>query len=89
MIYRQERWEDILNKLKNGDDYGIEFPMKKRTDAYVSIFGRKMTIGEASDLSGIDNEFYKKFQGQEVPIEAITARLDYQWMKDKARKMKQ
>ena len=52
------------------------------------IFGRKMTIGEAADLSGIDNEFYKKYEGQDVPVEAITARLDYQWMKEKIRMMK-
>jgi hypothetical protein len=89
LIYRQDRWTDVLDRLKNGADYGIEFPIKKKTDAYVSVLGRRMTIGEASDLSGIDNEFYKKFEGKEVPVEVILARLDYQWMKEKTRMLKQ
>lgn len=88
LIYRRDRWVEILNRLRDGGDYGIEVPQVKKSNAYVYVYGRKMTIGEAADLSGIDNAFYKKYEGAEVPEEDIVARLDYQWMREKSQQLK-
>jgi hypothetical protein len=89
LILRRERWKDILERLRVGGDIGTEFSRTKKNNAIVSVYGRKMHIGEAMDLSGIDNEWWKKYEGRDVPEEDIIARLDYQWIKEKTRFLKQ
>ena len=88
IISHKDRWKDILGRLRDGGDIGLEHPMKKKSDAYVSVYGRRMRIGEAADLSGIDNYWWKLYEGQEVPEEDIIAKLNSKWIKEKARFLK-
>ena len=89
LINRADRWKDVLDRLKFGADCGVECKQRKKRDAYVTILGRVMTIGEASDLSGIYNDFFKSYEGREVPVEDIINKLDLRWMKKKAKMLQQ
>lgn len=89
LITRADRWKDVLDKLRFGADCGVECKHAKRSDTYVTIMGRKMAIREASDLSGIYNKFFEPYIGKEVPVEDIVKKLEFQWMKAKARKLRQ
>lgn len=83
-----DRWELILSKLKDGDDCGAEFRHPGKNSTFVTVLGRRMTIGEAADLSGIDNSFFKKYENQIVPVEDIIDKLNYLWVKEKIRRLK-
>ena len=61
LMSRADRWKDILHQLKFGADCGVECKHRKKNDVYVTVMGRVMTIGEASDLSGICNDFFKSY----------------------------
>jgi len=89
LINRADRWKDVIHLLKFGADCGVECKHRKKNDVYVTIMERVMTIGEASDLSGINNEFFKSYQGKEVPIGDILDKLDQRWMREKSKMLQQ
>lgn len=88
LLEREDRWSEVLERLRVGGDYGVESKGLKKSCAFVTILGRRMTIGEAADLSGIDNEFYKKYEGKEVPVEDIVNKLNQRWINEKKRRLK-
>lgn len=87
-INSEDRWKSIIDKLKYGEDRGVERVFLKKTTQYVYVGGRKMPIKEANVLSGIDKHFFEKYIGREVPIEEIVRRLDIMWVRDKAKKLR-
>jgi hypothetical protein len=91
MIEKWERWAETLHRLEVGEeDKDKEFysrPSKK--NLFVTIFDRKMTLAEATRLSGIDPSFFKKYRDKEIPVDDIIAELNRKWIKEKVKHLKQ
>lgn len=89
LITREDRWRDILDKLRYGMDRGIERTSVRKNDRYVTIEGRRMSVREAYRITGISPTFFDDYVNKEVPTSFIVERLDAAWMRKKARMLKQ
>lgn len=87
-ITSEDRWRDVLNKLKFGAERGIEKKRNMRTMKYVYFGGRRMSIKEASLLSGLSLAFFSNYLNKEIPVEDIVEQLDARWVREKVKKMK-
>lgn len=87
-ITSEDRWKEVLDKLKFGADRGVEKKRNMRTMKYVYFKGRRMSIKEASLLSGLSLSFFYDYIDKEIPVDAIVEQLDARWVRDKIKKMK-
>lgn len=87
-ITREDRWKNILDKLRFGAERGIEKKRNMRTMKYVYFEGRRMSIKEAALLSGISSSFFSSYIDQEIPLDAIVGQLDAKWVREKIKKMR-
>lgn len=87
-LTREDRWREVIDKLKYGINEDIEVKQTKKNNKFVYIEGRKISPKNAYILSGICPQFFNKYIDQEVPLEDIMDHLDTQWIRKKTRQLK-
>jgi hypothetical protein len=90
LITRKERWLDIIDKLEKGAYYGVDRKINKmKGNTFITFKGRKMSVAEASYLSGLSYSFLRNYRNEELTEQELISALDKQWMKEKTKELKQ
>jgi hypothetical protein len=90
LITRKERWLDIIDKLEKGAYYGVDRKINRmKGNAFITFKGRKMSVAEASYLSGLSYSFLRNYRNEELTEQELISALDKQWMKEKTKELKQ
>jgi len=90
LITRRERWLDIIDKLEKGAYYGVDIKINKikNNNTLITFKGRKMSVAEASYLSGLSYTFLKNYKNEELTEQDLILALDKQWMREKTKELR-